>query len=212
MTVTNKITAKAVVFLIAAFSIVSYPLLITPVATALSCNSCVDGGDIVNRSLTGSDLADKAVDSRAIANNAVTSSDLANDIILNSLEVDTIFVNNLFNTQFLNLGAAVVQTIADNGNGGTAATYTLDSSNTSAFLGLNCLDANGCDVTMGEDFFDGDVIFVYSESTNATNFADTSGVSELAGNFAMGQWDTLSLIFRDDASTNGWLEFGRSNN
>ena len=212
MTVANKMTAKVAIFFIAAFSIVSYPLLITPVAAALSCNSCVDGGDIVNRSLTGSDFADKAVDSRAIANNAVTSSDLANDIILNSLEVDTIVVKNLFNTEFLNLGAAVVRTIADNGNGSTAAAYTLDVSNASAFLGLNCLDANGCDVTMGEDFFDGDVIFIYNESANATNFADTSGVSELAGNFAMGQWDTLSMIFRDDESTNSWLEFGRSNN
>ncbi len=54
----------------------------------------------------------------------------------------------------------------------------------------------------------GRVIQIVNISTNACNFADTSGVSELAGAFAMGQWDTLTLI----SLTDRWVELGRSDN
>jgi hypothetical protein len=137
---------------------------------------------------------------------------LANDITVDTLNADRIFVTNLFNTEFLNLGAAVVTDIPDNGNGATAAAFTLDNAEAWAYLGLNCQDANGCSVTLGDDFIDGDVMFVYNASNNIVTFSDTSGVSELATGFPMGQWDTLQLIFRDDGSTTSWLEIGRSDN
>ena len=231
---TNIMTRKTaiIVFWAVAVLFCGFLLINTPRVSALSCNNCVNGGDIVNGSITSSDLGTNSVGLRAIiangvgaaeisagavgtseiTNNSVTSTDLADDITVSTLVADTIFVTDLFNAEFLNLGSSVVTDIPDNGNGATAATFTLDSLEAYAYLGLNCQDANGCNVTLGNDFFDGDVMTVYNAGTNAVNFADTSGVSELAGAFAMGQWDTLQLIYRDNDVTDAWIETSRSNN
>jgi hypothetical protein len=97
-------------------------------------------------------------------------------------------------------------TIADNG-GGTAAAYTLTP--IAAYNKITCSDANGCDITMGESgIVDGTVIRVVNVGSNVANFADTSGVSEIAGAFAAGQWDFISLMY----TTDRWSEISRSNN
>lgn len=97
-------------------------------------------------------------------------------------------------------------TIADNG-GGTPAASTISMSNTS--YKITCNDADGCDVTLGESgALDGQVVTLTNISANTVNFADTAGVSELAGVFAAGQWDTISVRYVDDR----WVETSRSNN
>lgn len=98
------------------------------------------------------------------------------------------------------------RTIASNG-GGTAATLTLEP--TQNIVTLTCNDTDGCDITMGESLaYTGALITIINIGTNVCNFADTAGVSELAGVFAMGQYDVLRLAYV--AST--WVEVGRSNN
>lgn len=97
--------------------------------------------------------------------------------------------------------------IADNANGSTAATST--QTPTASYLSLTCNDANGCTITMSEaGAANGDVVQIVNLSANACNFADTSGVTELAGVFAMGRWDTLTLLY----ATDRWVELDRSNN
>ena len=233
--------SKSIAIYFAGFLLLAMLLLINSGSVdALSCNDCVNSSDVVNRSLTGIDLKENSVYSKVLGNDSVNSSEIAanavksselapnsvnnselvDDIIVNSLTAqeivveDSLFTTNIFNTEFLNLGSAIVTDIPDSGDG-SPASFALNSSEAYAYLGLNCLDADGCDVTLAEDFLDGDIIFVYNAGTNLVNFADTSGVSELAGNFAMGEWDTLQLIFRDpdsDTDTSRWMEISRSDN
>jgi hypothetical protein len=67
----------------------------------------------------------------------------------------------------------------------------------------------GCDVTMGETGVQsGQRVTLVNVSANTVNFADTSGVTELSGSFAAGQWDTLVLEYVTDR----WVELSRSNN
>lgn len=97
-------------------------------------------------------------------------------------------------------------TVSDSGNG-SPATSTLTP--TSSLVKVTCNDADGCDVTLGEsDLYDGQQVRIVNVSANTVNFADTSGVSEIAGAAALGQWDTISLLYVSDR----WVETGRSNN
>jgi len=74
---------------------------------------------------------------------------------------------------------------------------------------LNCADADGCNITVTENNpTDGQIVVITNIGANVCNFTDTAGVTELAGNFAMGQWDTLTLIYVNDR----WVEVCRSNN
>lgn len=100
----------------------------------------------------------------------------------------------------------ILLTIADSGGAG-AATAT-----TAAFIPsyrIDCQDADGCNVTLGEtSVLSGQEMTLTNISTNTVNFADTAGVSELAGAFAAGQWDTLTVKYVVDR----WVEVTRSNN
>jgi hypothetical protein len=97
-------------------------------------------------------------------------------------------------------------TVADDG-AGTAATNTLTPS--SSYVSYTCSDANGCTITVSETgAVDGSLVRIVNASANTCNFADTSGVTELTGAFAMGQWDTLTLLY----ATDRWVEIARSNN
>lgn len=97
-------------------------------------------------------------------------------------------------------------TIADSGDANPA---TQNLTATSSYVRLTCSDADGCTITMIETAaFDGQVLTITNASANACNFADTSGVSELAGAFAMGQYDSLTLIYASDR----YVESNRSNN
>jgi hypothetical protein len=106
-------------------------------------------------------------------------------------------------------------TIPDSGGPGAAA-YTINPEDLSvaagaisSYIELTCSDADGCDITMGEtDVVVGTILNVVNIGANVCNFADTGGVSELAGAFAAGQYDSLSLRY----ATGTWVETGRSNN
>ena len=97
-------------------------------------------------------------------------------------------------------------TVADNGLG-TAAVYTLNP--TTKYASFTCSDSDGCNITMGETApIDGSVNRITNTSANVCNFADSAGRSELAGSFAMGQYDSLELIY----ATDRWTEISRSDN
>lgn len=189
--------------------------------SALAGTNTVDGGDIKNGTVTSADIKDQSlmavdlgpnsVGTSEIKTNGVGNAELVDNIVVNSLTANAIYSSNIFNTDFLNLGDGVVLQIADNG-AGTAASLQIDTANAWAYMGLECLDSDGCSVPLGQDFIDGDVMFIYNYGTNPVTFSDASGTSELAGDFTMGQWDTLQLIFQNDGSSNRWLEVSRSNN
>lgn len=98
-------------------------------------------------------------------------------------------------------------TIPDNGNGSTRATSTLTP--TSSFVTVTCNDANGCDVAVSESgVVSGQTLRITCLSSNVCGFADSAGVTELAGAFDQGQYDFLTLMYVVDR----WIEEGRSNN
>lgn len=104
------------------------------------------------------------------------------------------------------LVTADARTIADSGGAGTA---TLTLAPTSSNVQLTCSDADGCDITMSETgVLDGTIIRIVNVSANVCNFADTAGVTEIAGAFAMGQYDTLVLEY----VVNTWVQIDRSDN
>lgn len=80
---------------------------------------------------------------------------------------------------------------------------------TTSLVSLTCSDNDGCSVTMGEGSAKaGDLVTIVNISGNTATFNDTAGVSELAGNFSMGQYDSLTLTYFLDR----WVELSRSNN
>lgn len=98
-------------------------------------------------------------------------------------------------------------TIADDG-AGTKAAGTLTP--TSSYVECSCLDANGCDVTMSETgALQGQSVIIVNIGTNACDFADTGGISELpAGGVSLGTNDSLGLIYASDR----WIATSRSDN
>ncbi len=98
-------------------------------------------------------------------------------------------------------------TIPDGSNPGTPASYTLNPA--ASVVSLTCSDADGCAVTMGETSpVTGSRVTIVNLSANNCTFADTAGVSELAGAMTMAQYQTLSLIYVADR----WIEVSRSLN
>lgn len=101
------------------------------------------------------------------------------------------------------------RTIADDA-AGTNAALTLTP--TTSYVEINCADAQGCDVTMGETGMTAGMrvtICIVAQTAGATNFADTAGVTQLAGAFAANIDDCLSLRY---GNTTTWREMGRSAN
>jgi len=145
---------------------------------------------------------------------SIDSNSTNNHIAWNNLEgeaVATITDGGSSNTIINSIAGVTYQfpdsdTIADTGDG-NPATATLTP--TSNYVKLTCNDADTCDITMGETgMVDGMKITIVNTSTNVCDFADTGGVSELAGAFAMGQYDTLELLYETDT----WVETHRSDN
>lgn len=80
---------------------------------------------------------------------------------------------------------------------------------TKSFVTCSCSAGGGCAITMGESgITSGQIVTIVNIGTNVCSFADTSGVSELAGAFSAGQYDQIRMIYVTDR----WLEVGRSNN
>ena len=106
-------------------------------------------------------------------------------------------------------------TVADNG-GGTAAAATLTATNN--VVKVVCNDADGCDITMSETVGTtfgtnlSRIVFIVNTSANVVNFADTAGVTGLAGAFTMGDSDTLTLLQIYSGGTQSFFELARSNN
>lgn len=97
-------------------------------------------------------------------------------------------------------------TVASDG-AGTAAAFTITP--TASFLNVTCNDTDGCTPTLSETgAVDGTIIRVNHLTANAVTYADTSGVSETAGAFAAGQYDTITFLYASDR----WIELARSNN
>lgn len=97
---------------------------------------------------------------------------------------------------------------ADNG-AGTNAALTLTP--TADLVEITSLDANGCDVTLSEAGMSSGrkvEIVVVAVTAGTVNFADSAGVTELAGAFNAGIYDSLRLRY----TTSRWVEVGRSNN
>lgn len=100
-------------------------------------------------------------------------------------------------------------TCADDAAGTNAA---LTITPTAAYIELTSADAHGCNVTMGETgMVAGTVvtICVVSVTAGAVNFADSAGVTELAGAFASNVNDCITLRY---GNTTTWREVSRSAN
>ena len=120
--------------------------------------------------------------------------------------IDTAYTDNTYvdNKIIYSDGALA---IADDLIPAQAAAANLDP--TTTFYTIDCQDGDGCDITLQElNALHGTIIHLICMSANACNFADTAGVSELAGAYAMGQYDSLSIMY----STDRYIEISRSNN
>lgn len=100
------------------------------------------------------------------------------------------------------------RTVADNGVGASSASLTLNPN--SSYVVIVCNDADGCTITMDEasPVKDGNVVYIINNSANSVFFSDSTGVSEMAGNFTAGQYDSVHLLYMSDR----WIEMARSNN
>lgn len=99
-------------------------------------------------------------------------------------------------------------TCTDSGDGSPGAVTITP---TTSFVQLTNSDADGCAVTLSESgaaVGQGVEIIVVSSAGGTVDFADTAGVTELAGAFSAGQWDALTLRY----SVDRWVETARSNN
>jgi collagen type I alpha len=101
---------------------------------------------------------------------------------------------------------AQVFTVADNG-AGTRATATLTP--LTSYVTCSVSDTQGADSSISETgAVDGQHLTIVNVGANVCGFADTAGVTEMAGNFDMGQNDSLSFVY----ATDRWVEVARSNN
>lgn len=196
--------------------------------TGLSCNatatsgSSFTGGNSSNVMTLTSNATDAVTSStvpaiRLQASQNITDTDLlmsvedsAGNRRMSLTEAGSLSIGNLTsidNAGFFLQNAASI-TIPDNG-AGTPAAYTWQPSYTRALTLFTCNDANGCDITLSETTIGTGVNHrAVNVSANNLTFTDTAGVTEMAGNFTAGQWDTISFIYITDR----FVEVGRVDN
>ena len=99
-------------------------------------------------------------------------------------------------------------TIPDDGNGSTQSVGTFIA--THSYGEVDCQDAtNGCRISIDEtNANQGQILNLVNISANNVIYADTGGVTELAGAYVSNQYDTIQLIYSSDR----WIEYGRSDN
>ena len=105
--------------------------------------------------------------------------------------------------------AVQAETCADTGDGNAGA---LTLTPTKAYVEITNLDSDGCDTTMGEGSANpGDIVHIciVSNAGTTVNFADTAGVSELAGVLAANIDDCITMMY---GNTTVWREISRSVN
>jgi hypothetical protein len=179
-------------------------------------NNAVYTQDIVDGTLTGSDIKNNSIYTQDIVDSSLTGADIMDGSITGA-DLGTLnYVNaeTLLASRDLIVGMDNVYNIPSNG-AGTAAEYTINIANSSSYLGFNCADTDGCHVNMDESSFNGFggyLLVIHNEGTNPIIFTDEPGVLELSGSFSMGQWDTISLMFRDNGTNESWIEYSRSDN
>ena len=94
----------------------------------------------------------------------------------------------------------------DSGGAGAAAATLTPTAN---YIELTCSDAEGCTITLSETTqFEGVRITITNISANNCTFADTAGVTEIAGALTMGTNDVLDLAYTGETR----VERGRSDN
>lgn len=99
------------------------------------------------------------------------------------------------------------QTVADTGIDVTPAAFNVAA--TVGRVHVTCNDDDGCNATLLETgAVDGSSLTIVSVGTQTVNIADTASVSETAGAFAMGQYDSITFDYVSDR----WVERNRSNN
>lgn len=127
---------------------------------------------------------------------------------VNKREADQLFLGSTYTHGKVAVPALVASIVDNPADGGTVpATYTLAPKTGS--VQLSCADTDGCTITLSETGAeDGTLVYITNTSANACAFADTSGVTETASSFSMGQFDSLTLIYAADR----WVEVARSNN
>jgi hypothetical protein len=93
-------------------------------------------------------------------------------------------------------------TIADNGVGSSAASFTWSPHGSTTGRELTyfaCSDADGCNVTMGEsNAVNGAHWEVINNGANSVIFTDSSGVIELTGTLTLGTLDNFTLVYDTD--------------
>jgi hypothetical protein len=96
-------------------------------------------------------------------------------------------------------------TVADD----AAGTKPTDTLTPTGLVTYACNDATGVTVTLSETGAqNGSHVYILNTGSGNCEFADTAGLTELAGAFVMGATDTLHLIYMNSA----WHEIGRSDN
>jgi len=100
-----------------------------------------------------------------------------------------------------------VISIADTGDGGLGL---LTLSPQGKLVKIDCLDAQGCTITMDEQNYTNGyrITVVNVGAANVLNFADTAGISETTGAVALAQYDSLDLLWIGDR----WVMQGTSDN
>lgn len=97
-------------------------------------------------------------------------------------------------------------TIADDGAGTSPAGTITPASN---YIEIDCQDANNCTASLSETgAVEGSRISIEVISTGTVAITDTAGVSEMSGNFTMGQYDVINFHYNGSQ----WTEESRSNN
>ena len=155
-----------------------------------SATECATASCTLNASTTLDGAAIVTTDGSQILTNKIIDGD---DNIIRDLAL------NMFRT-------GTARAVLDTGDGSkgmatltpTAGTYKVD-----------CQDTDGCDITLGETSMEeGYPLDIVCISSNTCDFADTAGVSELAGAASLGLKDSLTLKYLDG----GWIKFHRSDN
>jgi hypothetical protein len=98
-------------------------------------------------------------------------------------------------------------TIADDGAGTSPTTSVVVTASGAQFIACN--DADNCTASISESgATSGTTLQLVVTTTGTVTVSDSAGVSELEGAAALGQYDSLTLLYVSDR----WVEVARSNN
>ena len=185
----------------------SGPLLITSNTPDSHTSSTVPAIKLqASQNITDSDLLMTVEDSAG--NRRAAISELGNATFSGNVIAGSGMITNFFNQSGYGSRGNNAITIPDDG-AGTPAAYTWQPQFTASVTYFTCNDADGCEITMSLGAsFGGIYNRAFNIGTNTVTFKDTAGLSEMAGDFAMGQWDTIEFM----VVSGRFVELNRSNN